>query len=228
MWLRSGKDFEAGKSLYLTYGTNSFFKSLLNNQGATPYNVKKLGADLKALAPAPPAIDKKAPRVYVPECNASISPEMVTVSPESVTETKEKGILPLPSPTGITSDYPKYLQLKEHLKNAYRQLERNRTELDLGTSQPILHLCAKQILSLHGKIQDIWKLIDYYDAEDRFPEVIAEIIRTPAEEIQLLRQSTSKAKKRLNSGTCRDIPATQDLITKNNKRIIELGGKVKS
>ena len=94
-------------------------------------------------------------------------------------------------------------------------------------------MTAKQVLSLHGKLQDCWKLIDYYDEHGSFPlvkptveDVRAEL--TPADEIQLLRQSTSKAKTRLKNPNCRDVDATKELIKRNNERIIQLGGKVKS
>jgi hypothetical protein len=41
-WLRTGKDFETGKALYLKFGKNTLYKSLLNNQKATRYDIKKL------------------------------------------------------------------------------------------------------------------------------------------------------------------------------------------
>jgi hypothetical protein len=224
-WLRSGKDFETGKVLYIKYGKNSIFKSLLNTQGATPYNVKKLGADLKDLAPAPPAAPIDAPTF----------PRVATAPPLANVHEADQAEVPTPDPAPVnsTSDYPKYLQLKDYIQTLYRQIERNRTELDLGTNPAFLHQSAKQILSLHGKLQDAWKMIDYYDEHGSFPLVKPTVqdVRaalTPADEIQLLRQSTSKAKTRLNSPGCRDVEATKALILKNNQRIIELGGKVKS
>jgi len=220
-WLRSGKDFETGKALYIKYGKNSLFKSLLNTQGATAYNIKKLGADLKDLAPAPPAITNDAP----PASIVTFEPPPVNV------QEGEKPDAPTPgaAPTNNTSEYPKYLQLKEYIQTLYRQIERNRTELDLGTNPAFLHQTAKQILSLHGKLQDTWKMIDYYDEYGHFPLVKAEVkvIRPAAEEIQLLRQSTSKARTRLKSEGCRDVEATKALIQKNVQRIKELGGTVK-
>jgi hypothetical protein len=223
-WLRSGKDFETGKALYIKYGKNSLFKSLLNTQGATPYNIKKLGADLKDLAPAPPAISTDAPPISI----------VATVPPPANEQEGEKAepSNPYTAPTNNTSEYPKYLQLKDYIQKLYRQIERNRTELDLGTNPAFLHQTAKQILSLHGKLQDAWKTVDYYDEHGRFPalkptteEVRAEL--SPADEIQLLRQSTSKAKTRLKNPKCRDVEATKALIQKNIQRIKELGGTVK-
>jgi hypothetical protein len=229
-WLKSGKDFEVGKSLYMKYGTNSFFKSLLNNQGATPYNIKKLGADLKALAPASSAISLDAPLIQIDESVPLTS--SASIPDADQTDRREcRSVEPdqQPTPTTSTSEYPIYLGLKEYIQTLYRQLERNRAELDLGTNKKLLHLTAKQILSLHAKIQGIWMKIDYYDEHNCFPTVysVEEIIRTPKEEIQLLRQSTCKAKNRLNSSGCQNVEATKALIENNNKRIIELGGKVK-
>ncbi len=217
-WLQSGKDFETGKALYIEYGNNSIFKSLLNNQGATPYNIKKLGAELKKLAPAPPAITKAT----------SIIPIVATVPPPANVQEAEIA----ETPTNNTSEYPKYLQLKDYIQKLYRQIERNRTELDLGTNPAFLHQTAKQILSLHGKLQDAWKMVDYYDEYGCFPVIKASVEevrakKSPAEEIQLLRQSTSKAKTRLENPNCRDVEATKALIQKNIQRIKELGGTVK-
>ncbi|MNY39259.1 hypothetical protein D3C86_1739350 [compost metagenome] len=53
-----------------------------------------------------------------------------------------------------------------------------------------------------------------------------EIIRTPEEEIQLLRVSNSKAKTRLKSGRCKNIARTEELIKSNNSKIAELLNKV--
>jgi hypothetical protein len=237
-WLNSGKDFEAGKALYIKYGENSFFKSLLTNQGPTPFNIKKIGAELKALAPAPPATHVQDPPAQIP---FDAPPSLISVRKPPV---KAQEAIPVQQPADInagqsevhtprTSDYPKYLLLKEQIQTLYRQIERNRTELDLGTDPKLLHLTAKQILSLHAKLQDCWKLVDYFDEHGSFPlvkptieEVRAEL--SPAKEIQMLRQSTCKAKTRLKSPGCRDVEGTKALILKNNQRIIELGGKVKS
>ncbi|MNY48502.1 hypothetical protein D3C86_1838410 [compost metagenome] len=102
------------------------------------------------------------------------------------------------------------------------------TALGMSSDQSFLHLTAKQILSLHADISDIYKLIDHYDEYGCFPQITVkdEIIRTPAEEIQLLRQSNSKAKKRLNSGTCKDIDKTKKLIEANNIKIRDLLNKI--
>jgi hypothetical protein len=224
-WLRSGKAFEVGKSLYMKYGTNSTFKSLLNTQGPTPYNVKKLGADLKALAPAQPAITIDAPIIKI---------DAATLPHTDITEAGKERQTDWEAPDSRdTADYPKYLQIKQQIQTLYRQIERNRTELDLNDKPSLLRMIAKQVVALHGKLTDYWKLVDYYDEHGCFPLVKPTIEegraeRTPAEEIQLLRQSTCKAKTRLKNPQCKDMEGTNELIKRNNQRIIELGGKVKA
>lgn len=235
-WLRSGKDFETGKALYIKFGKNTFFKSLLNTQGATPYNIKKLGADLKDLAPAPPAIVDQivtTKPVAATKTAKSVIKNTESVTNQPSTEQNEHPAVSEEAPTPNTSEFPKYLQVKDLIQTLYRQIERNRTELDLQTNEKLLHMTAKQILSLHGKLADCWKLIDYYDEHGSFPlvkptpeEVRAKLSR--ADEIQLLRQSTCKAKTRLKNPKCRGVEATNELIKRNNERIIQLGGKVKS
>jgi hypothetical protein len=226
-WLLK-KDFEQGKSLYMKHGTNSYFKTLLH-QGPTPFNVKKLGAELKALAPvSPAAVNQKATTnpVVISEIDKSVikHADNGIITPDIVTKVVQTDI-PEP-PTKSPSDFQKYLELKELLKATYRQMERNMAELDISENESYLHLCAKNIISLNEKKRDIYKLLDHYDQYECFPAIKQTIIRTPADQIQLLRVSTSKAKDRLKSPTCRDVKATKQLIENNNKRILELGGKV--
>lgn len=203
-WLQSKRDFETGKALYIKYGSNTFFKTLLQNHGNTPYNIKKLGAELKALAPASPVLPPPA-------------------DPQPVSSTSNH---PPKEPPSIKL-MERYMSLKELLKMKYRQMERNMAAIDFSDDPQFLHLSAKQILSLHTAIGDIHDLIDYFDEHGTFPTVqlSEEVIRTPEHEIQLLRQSTSKAKRRLASGKCRDLAKTKELIELNDKRIAELLGK---
>ena len=218
-WLKSEQDFNEGVCLYQKYGANTFFIKILLSDGPTQYNIDKLGAELESLAPALPAI------IDIPKKKINTNP----------TENKQAGQTHTP-PLSLADQQPasdngleRYLGLKELLKTTYRQIERNMAELDLNTKESLLHLTAKNILSLHQKTRDIYKLLDHYDEHGKFPVVKnIEVVRTPAEEIQLLRQSTSKAKTRLKSKTCRDRTETENLIEANNRRIIELGGKVKS
>jgi len=205
-WLLSDKNFEVGKTLYLKHGGNSFFKTLLAS-GPTPYNIKKLDAELKSLAPAAPAI-----------------PDKTAVLPSDQRSVEQYEVKSIPKDP---DDFARYLDLKELLKSTYRQLERNMIELDLESKQSMLHLISNNILSLHQKIQDIYKLLDHFDEHETFPTSgKIDIVRTPAAQIQLLRVSNWKARKRLQAG-CRDKEVTEKLILDNNAKIIELGGKVK-
>jgi hypothetical protein len=220
-WLLK-KDFEQGKLLYIKYGTNSFFKTLLQS-GPTPFNVKKLGVELTALAPVSPA-KQDAPQPQIDEHR----PPVKLKGGALVTAAAAHQLSVISKPTTKSpANLPKYLELKELLKNTYRQLERNMAELDISENESYLHLSAKNILSLDQKKRDIYKLLDYYDEHECFPDVKQKVIRTPTEEIQLLMQSTSKAKTRLKSPKCRDIEATRQLIENNNKRISELRGESK-
>jgi hypothetical protein len=210
-WLQSNQDFNAGAALYVKYGTNSFLKGLLE-KGPTPYSIRKLEAELINLAPAEPAIiDTPQPTIEadqpVPKAEQAFNAD----------DQKKR-----------SKDFALYLLIKEDQKNLYRQLERNMIELDLGKGERLLHLTAKQILSIHSKITDNYKLIDLFDVEGKFPDPKLPIEYTPKEEIQKLRVSNSKAHTRLKNPDCRDPEETRKLIEKNNARIIELGGKVKA
>lgn len=207
-WLHNGRDFESGADLYRKYGSNSFLKLLLSD-GPTPFNEEQLLAELEALASAHPA---------------AVDQESAVSS--NITEKPKKADSDQPIKSN-PDDHSRYLNLKEAQKNLYRQLDRNMMELDRGTKQSFLHLTSNNILSLHAKVMDIWRLLDYYDAKGKFPDLKPEIIRTSEEEIQALRVSISKANSRLKSSGCRDRAQTEQLIITNKKRILELGGKVK-
>jgi hypothetical protein len=208
-WLHNGQEFTQGVKLYTEHGKNSFFKKLLL-AGPTPYTIEKLEAELRSLAPAPPAIQDKPKQFFDSNQPPVGKTEADLVDQESSSE-----------------DFTRYLQLKEHQKTLYRQLERNMIELDLSENERIRHMTAKNILGLNSKIQDIYKLIDLFDEKGKFPTEKEQVTRTAADEIQLLRVSNWKANQRLQSKKCRDVLQTKKLIEDNNKRIIELGGTVK-
>jgi hypothetical protein len=210
-WLQSNQDFNTGAALYVKYGTNKFFKTILE-KGPTPYSVIKLEAELIRLAPATPAIID--------------APQPIIEADQPVP--KKEQALPVEDQQKRSKDFAMYLLIKEGQKTLYRQLERNMIELDLGKGERLLHLTAKQILSIHSKITDNYKLIDLFDVEGKFPDPKQPIEYTPKEEIQKLRVSNSKANMRLKNPDCRDPEETKKLIERNNARIIELGGKVKA
>lgn len=205
-WLLSNQDFEAGKALYFQYGKNSFFKTILS-KGPTPYSIEKLEVELKALAPAPPAIEPDP----VPD-------PVIPTTKQQPQESKAKVNL---------VDATKYLEFKEYQESLYRQLDRCMAELDLSDNSRFLLMTAKQILSLHAKIRSIWTIRDFYDENGHFPDEEKAVERSPAEEKQLLRVSIWKANERLKNPKCRDVEQTRKLIETNKARIIELGGTVR-
>ncbi|WP_316743418.1 hypothetical protein [Pedobacter antarcticus] len=211
-WLKDSEDFDKGVELYVKYGTNSFFKTTLIKFGCTPFNIQKLVAELTALAPAAPA----------PQEPKSASNHIVT----------HQKPLPIPDealPAPDPKDTERYLALKELLRIKYRQMDRNRAALAISSDKEYRHLTAKQIMKLDSDIKDIYRLIDYFDAHECFPQLTKdEIIRTPTEELQSLWVSNSRAKTRLKSGKCRNIHNTEQLIIKNNIRIEQLKRKVVS
>ncbi|RQO65083.1 hypothetical protein DBR40_24745 [Pedobacter sp. KBW01] len=212
-WLQNGLDYKTGAALYIKYGNNTFLKRLLEAD-PTPYTTEKLEAELRKMAPELNVIADK-PKLEIKQHAPAPSEQVEPVKTPDQCKSN-------------TEDLKRYLQIKEDQKTLYRQLERNMTELDMSKNEPFLLLTAKNILSLHGKIRDRYKLIDYFDLNGEFPDLKAKIQRTPAEEIQLLRVSIYKAKIRLQSPGCRDIEQTKKLITESQNRIIALGGKIKS
>lgn len=210
-WLNGERDFNTGSELYAKYGDNSFFKKVLLN-GPAPYTIKKLEAELESLAPAPPA-----------HCDA-FKIEIVSSAPDRHTGGQGN---PVSNPDPKAME--RYLSLKVLLKQTYRQIERNMTVLDISNDEPVLLQTANQILTLHDKIAEIFDLIDFFDEHNRFPDIVVdeEIVKTPEEQRQALYVSTSKAEKRLSSGSCKNQAKTIALIAANKKRIAELNERIK-
>lgn len=205
-WLQNGRDFNTGAELYNKYGDNSFLKKLLLSE-PTPYTKEKLEAELEALASAQPAIQTDIEFTKI-EYEAPVQPDQV--EPEKVTVDPKQ--------------HARYLSLLELKKNTYRQLENNMVAMRMSSDQSFLHVTAKQILALHSKISEIYRLIDYYDQNGSFPliKIQEAVVRTPAEEIQLLRVRISRAKGRLKAPNCRDEQKTLKLIEANRNRIAVL------
>lgn len=67
-WLTGSREFEQGAKLYQKHGDNGFFKLLLKD-GATPYNIERLAAELEKLAPPPPAEEPENIKEEKPEIN---------------------------------------------------------------------------------------------------------------------------------------------------------------
>jgi hypothetical protein len=204
-WLKSERDFTKGVELYKKFGTNNFFKTLLT-AGPTPYNLKKLVAELEVLAPATPAIpQKQVANIKIQE------PKAAPIADKS-------------------KDIEKYLQLKQTLSRKYDQLKRNMAQLDYEKKQDVLHLTAKQILSLDSQIKEIWMQLDFYDENGTFPVLEPKPEppkRSTSQSIQLLHQTISKAKARYASGKCRNPEKTLELIKTSQTQLDEMKKELK-
>ncbi|WP_285055146.1 hypothetical protein [Pedobacter ginsengisoli] len=209
-WLNSDRDFNAGSALYGKYGTNSFFKKILHEQGATQYNVKKLAAELIDLAPAQPApVSFDAPNISIDE---ALPDHQITGDQET--------------PVNIANpkDMQRYLSLKATLKQHYNHFQRNMVLLDVSTDQRILLKTAASLSTLQDKITGIYDLLDFFDEHNHFPIVskTVETVKTPKQELDALYTSNWKAEKRLENPHCRDKEKTKLLITTNLQRIAQL------
>lgn len=185
-WLKTG-DYIQGIQLYDQYGSNSFLKTKFK-AGPNDYNVKKLREELAALCPVE--------------------------SRESVVESREPVVAP-PMTFGPTPDNAKrYLQICNKRDKLYRELNMLMEQKHYLPDGEELKKCAFAILSTHQKVSECWAQIDYYQEHGRFPnddKPIAKAIE-PKREMQLLRQTISKAKSRLKSPGCRDREQTQKLL----------------
>lgn len=204
-WLTNGQDYQEGVGLYLKYGSNTFLQSLFKN-GPTPYNTQKLVSELKSLAP-PPATEQ-AP---------------ITKEPTPKQPTNETTNQPNNQPTWLPDAQYRYLKIKEEIKTKYKQLERNMWLLGQEKRETVLHLTAKQILTINDAIQDRYALIDYYDEHGFFPDKRKKEPTT--DEKQRLMVSISKAKARLKKPNCRDKEATQSLLIDLQKKLDQLRRK---
>lgn len=209
-WLLSEQDFVKGVALYTRYGTNSFFKGLLQSAGPTPYNIQKLRAELTQLAHASPADDQQPQQPQTPESTQKQEHQPVTViEPERQINGR---------------DHAQYLKLLTRRDEVVRQLDRNMAALDFSTDMNVLHQTAKQILRLHQTKQELWAQIDHYQANGSFEPV--EVKEPPSREkqMQLIYQSICKARKRLADPNYEDRKKTQLLIDSKLKQLEQLKG----
>lgn len=189
-WLKHGT-YDEGVKLYEEYGSNTFLKTKFK-AGESPYNAAKLRELLSELV----GCESQEPGAKNQEVGAVNKPADEPKTP-SADEAK------------------KYLQLCKQRDRYYLELNAlmaNRHALPDGED---LKQCAFAILSTHQKVQECWAQIDYYQQHGHFPVPDAPPERAaidPKKEMQLLRQTISKAKTRLKSPTCRDRAQTQKLL----------------
>lgn len=197
-WLSSDKDYSKGVSLYAQYGKSDFYKNLFAS-GKTPYNIDKLKDELAKLVEGFKSVPK-----------AVVKPDIVS----------------LPAKTEAPKDYPRYLRIKEEVSGLYAQANRAKFALDKERNPNLLLKIALTLKKLKKAIRERYMLLEHYDLHGAFPTEIhiakADDFESPSQKIQLLRQSNSKAKKRLQNPACKNKVATAELIARNDKLINEL------
>ena len=195
-WMDSGCDFGQGITLLEKYGGSPFYIKLFRVQGATPFNVNELRAEIGKIYTAP-----------------SPSPVPKSIDPPIRTKTVQKNI--------SNEDQITYLRLLKQRDETYRQLDHNNAALDFSTDQDVLFETALKLKSLWFKQQEIWAKIDFYKEHGFFPEPEPEKeISTP--EIQRLYVSINKAEKRLLKPDCRNRFKTEDLLKTKRERLQQL------
>lgn len=214
-WLLSEQNFVKGVALYTRYGTNSFFKGLLQSAGPTPYNIQKLSAELTMLGAASPAIPEIPDNSVIPEI------------PERNPSTNAEPVNTAKAPRQVNQngrDHSQYLKLLARRDEVVRQLDRNMAALDFSTDQHVLHQTAKQILRLHQTKQELWAQIDHYQTHGSFEPIEVKEAPSREKQMQLIYQSICKARKRLADPHYKDKEKTMLLIEKKQKQLEELKG----
>lgn len=182
--------------LYEQHGGNSFLKTKFK-AGANDYNMAKLREELERLVASP------------------------------LTPSKGEGVVTAPVSAGYkpqpTADQAKrYLQICNQRDKLYRTLNMLMEQKHHLPEGEELRKCCAGILITHQKVTEAWAAIDYYQQQGRFADDEAVAEKPPIEakkEMQLLRQTISKAKKRLLSATCRDREQTQKLLSDSQARL---------
>jgi hypothetical protein len=204
-WLQNGT-YEQGVALYEQHGQNSFLK-LKFKAGANDYNVAKLREELLRVAGC--EVREASPAVKVTQL-ATRTQKPILPEPDNSQPDPEKA--------------RRYLQLTNKKNKLYQQLNVLMEQKHYLPEGEDLRICAHTILTTHQQIMEAWALIDHYQAHQCFPddEVQPKPTLEPKKEMQLLRQTISKAKARLSSPTCRDKVQTETLLTTSQIRLAEL------
>lgn len=204
-WIQGTQDYNEGLKLYEKHIGENFLFSLLKS-GPTPYNIDTLKDKLQELV------------VPIPDSqNIDIPTQLISepIAQQAIIFEKPK-----------SEQYPEYLKIKREIEELYMQA--NRAKFVLNTTKkerkPLLFATAKQIKKIQRTLTEKFMLIDYFDEHGCFPvkDVVVKPAMDPAVEIQLLRQSNSKAKKRLSNPDYKNKVQTEKLILANNARIEEL------
>jgi hypothetical protein len=197
-WLQN-PDYTAGLKLYEKYGSSNFLK-LKFAAGPNAYNQTKLLDELTKLAPAAPA----KPVISLPD-------KVIIVTPDAVAEPPK-------------ADQVKYLQLIKRKDRLYLELNQLMEQKHYLPEGPDLKACAGMIVSRHQQLTEAWAQIDHYTEHQSFPVEAKQpaAAYAPEKEIQLLRQSISKANTRLSKPTCRNREQTTELVKASQARLDQL------
>lgn len=197
-WLNGNKDFAAGVKLYADHGGKAFFLTMFDKAGPTEYNRAKLLAELTKLAGSEPA--------QVPATEKQVSQPAPSLKP-----TPDKA-----------ADNRRYLDLTRRKKDLYTQLNMLMMEKQFLPEGNKLKVCAFDIIHTHQAIVENWALLDYFQEHQCFPGKPVAPARDDKTAIQYLRQSISKAEKRLADPKCRDKTATAVLLKKKQDELAEI------
>jgi len=196
-WLQNGT-YDDGVRLYEQHGTNAFLKQKFKLGGANAYNVTKLREELLKI---------------------SGSFEVAAaVVPAPAKPVKDQSAQPKPDQA------KKYLQLTNKKTKLYQLLGMLMEQKHYLPDGDELRQCAVKILTTHQQITETWAAIDYYQEHQSFPddEVKPKEALEPKKEMQLLRQTISKAKVRLASPSCRNKEQTETLLAVSRNKLAQL------
>ncbi|GAA4327454.1 hypothetical protein GCM10023149_30850 [Mucilaginibacter gynuensis] len=202
-WLQNGT-YEQGVLLYEQHGSNSFLKQKFAT-GPNDYNVAKLREELLKIRGEDSGSGGEREQTAFLQ-----KPETPNPATPPATPTPENA--------------KRYLQITKQRNKLYLELNMLMEQKHYLPDGEELRLCAAGILTKHQKITELWALIDYYQEHQCFPDDEVEAKPKPPlkKEMQLLRQTISKAKKRLESPTCRDKVQTESLLAISRNKLAQL------
>lgn len=160
-WLNSKQNFIVGKLLYIQFGTDNAFKKLLQENGETPFNKKKLKEDLSAIA------------------NGSIKKAVAGLSADVSTKEMPAGDTPLLQ--ALNKEWkPLYMKMN-FLRHQLQAFGSDNSPETIKKADPI----CQEILSLEKQCMKIWAKRDHVLQHGRLPEVKDNDYEIPSEPIAL-------------------------------------------
>ena len=206
-WLKNGS-YEQGVALYLSLGTNSFLKKRFA-ACVDDFNKTKLREELERILGESGDEGAGSGTNITAPATGHPAPTPTTSLSAPKASSQENAI--------------RYAQLNKRKTKLYSELNvliNERHHLPEGED---LRLCAVRILTINRQIGETFALIDYYQEHQCFPdEAPPKPILDPKKQMQLLRQTISKAKTRLDSGACRNMLQTTQLKAEAEKKLAVL------